>query len=66
MKVWYAAVTSCQRSVCHSSCNAGFVGIGLIAPLRSPLISVNFVASSNFRKSFVFCANSLRCTVESR
>lgn len=35
-------------------------------PFKSPLISPSFPESSNFRKSFVFCARSFRCTVESR
>ena len=37
----------------------------IFLPLRSPLYSTNFPASSNLRKSLVFCARSLRCTDES-
>lgn len=37
-----------------------------LVPFNRPLISLNFPASSSFRKSFVFWAKSLRCTVESR
>jgi hypothetical protein len=38
----------------------------MIEPFRRPLISPNLAESSSFLKSFVFCARSLRCTVESR
>jgi len=37
-----------------------------IIPFNSALTSTSFAASSNFLKSFVFCARSFRCTVESR
>lgn len=40
--------------------------VGYCVPLSNPLISPNLVASSNLRKSLVFCARSFLCTVESR
>lgn len=35
-------------------------------PFSNPLYSPSFPASSNLRKSLVFCARSLRCVRESR
>jgi hypothetical protein len=39
---------------------------GSYVPLSKALISVSLLASSSFLKSFVFCARSFLCTVESR
>jgi hypothetical protein len=46
--------------------SSGVTPMGQVVPLSRPLISDNFPASSSFRKSFVFCAKSFLCTVESR